>query len=83
MSPSYRACLADFGLAIAIDTNLALTTAMSSTDGTAGTLRWQAPELLLNMENREHKQRKSEATDVYAFALTCYEVSAHSTHIRH
>jgi serine/threonine protein kinase len=75
MSPSYRACLADFGLAIAIDTNPALTSSMSSKDGTAGTLRWQAPELLPNMENREHKQRKTKATDVYAFALVCYEVS--------
>ncbi|KIM87647.1 hypothetical protein PILCRDRAFT_287169 [Piloderma croceum F 1598] len=74
MSPSYRACLADFGLAIAIDTNPALTNAMSSNDGTAGTLRWQAPELLLSMENREHKQRKTKATDVYAFALVCYEM---------
>jgi len=72
---SHRACLADFGLAIARDANPALTTVLTSVDRPAGTARWQAPELFLNVENREQKRRKTEATDIYAFALICYEVS--------
>jgi serine/threonine protein kinase len=36
-----------------------------------GTLRWQAPELLLGMDTDSHT---TFATDVYAFAMVCYEV---------
>jgi serine/threonine protein kinase len=37
--------------------------------GSAGTMRWRAPELLLGEEPNTY------ASDVYAFAMVCYEVS--------
>lgn len=43
-----------------------------------GTLRWQAPELfqdVLDSGTDDTSQRNTPATDVYAFALVCYEVS--------
>ena len=36
-----------------------------------GTLRWFAPELFSGVHLRGH----TFATDIYAFALVCYEVS--------
>jgi len=69
ISPSLRACLADFGLATARDSNPTVITDMS-TNRPAGTLRWQAPELLGGDEN----SRTTFATDVYAFAMVCYEM---------
>jgi serine/threonine protein kinase len=42
-----------------------------STNQTTGTLRWQAPELLLGTDT---DTRTTFATDVYAFAMVCYEV---------
>jgi serine/threonine protein kinase len=38
----------------------------------AGSLRWQAPELLLGIDA---DSRMTFATDVYAFAMVCYEVN--------
>jgi serine/threonine protein kinase len=74
ISRSHRACLADFGLAtVIIDASLAL---MTSTPTHRGSLRWQAPELFAD---NEQNQYPTQATDVYAFALVCYEAS----HIRH
>ena len=35
------------------------------------TLRWSAPELFSGVHSRGH----TFATDIYAFALVCYEVS--------
>jgi hypothetical protein len=37
-----------------------------------GTLRWLAPELI---PRRGVKRHHTHATDIYAFALVCYEVS--------
>ena len=56
-------------------------------NGTTGTPRWLAPELLPNMTKVNATNAASaelhhtKATDVYAFALVCYEVSVicHST----
>jgi serine/threonine protein kinase len=42
------------------------------TNRTTGTLRWQAPELLFGMDTDSHT---TFATDVYAFAMVCYEVN--------
>jgi serine/threonine protein kinase len=44
---------------------------------TVGTLRWQAPELFPDMKSdvAGPKHHNTFATDVYAFALVCFEVS--------
>jgi len=49
-----------------------------TTNKTTGTLRWQAPELIPDMHGEEPdvgERRNSMATDVYAYALVCYEVN--------
>jgi serine/threonine protein kinase len=43
-----------------------------------GTLRWQAPELIPDMQGPEpdvSESRKTMATDIYAYGLVCYEVN--------
>jgi len=50
-----------------------------------GTLRWQAPELFPDMSKTDvsgTEQRKTLATDIYAFAFVCYEVSQIFTSLR-
>jgi len=69
VSPSRRACLADFGLATARDSKPTVRTLMS-TNRTAGTSRWQAPELL----GGDDDSHNTFASDVYAFAMVCYEM---------
>jgi serine/threonine protein kinase len=71
-----RACLADFGLSTAADSKY------MSTTRPRGTLRWQAPELLLDVldsDSPSPERRNTFATDVYAFALVCYEASFNCT----
>jgi serine/threonine protein kinase len=46
-----------------------------STNAKAGTMRWQAPELL-NPNPNEGNGASSVASDVYAFACVCYEVKS-------
>ncbi|KAJ6585269.1 kinase-like domain-containing protein [Mycena capillaripes] len=67
VSPSGRACITDFGLSSVVD-ELSLNLTFSSHIGQAGTLRYQAPELLSN-ECSNHF-----GSDVYAFACVCYEI---------
>ncbi|KAJ7895941.1 kinase-like domain-containing protein, partial [Mycena olivaceomarginata] len=67
VTPSGRACIADFGLASIVD-ELSLKMMFSSNSGRAGTVRYQAPELLTN-ERSNHF-----GSDVYAFACVCYEI---------
>ena len=68
MTPSRRACLADFGLACAKETqSLAVSSGAPTRAG--GTLRWQAPELLTDDD-----ARNTLATDIFAYACVCYEV---------
>jgi len=66
ISASRRACIADFGLAAAKDSMPVDMT--KTTIGSAGTMRWRAPELLLGEEPNTY------ASDVYAFAMVCYEM---------
>jgi serine/threonine protein kinase len=69
ITPSHRACLADFGVASCKDSTSLVTTFTP----TAGTLRWQAPELL-DPELDDASCRATSASDVYAYACVCYEV---------
>jgi len=76
ISPSQRACIADFGFATAMHS--ASTFMMTRTTmQTTGTLRWLAPELLPDMLGRGipiTDPHNTMATDVYAFALVGYEM---------
>ena len=63
-----RACIADFGLSTFSDSGSATTVAESAI---MGTLRWLAPELIPRAGVKRHH---THATDIYAFALVCYEV---------
>jgi hypothetical protein len=72
ISPSGRACIADFGQATTKDSKPVVMT-VNSTRGSSGTMKWQAPELLdQNLDGIG--QPNTPATDVYAFAMVCYEV---------
>ncbi|KAF7354908.1 Protein kinase domain-containing protein [Mycena sanguinolenta] len=67
VTPSGRACISDFGLSTIVD-ELSLKLTFSSRNGRAGTVRYQAPELLKN-ESPNHY-----GSDVYAFACVSYEI---------
>ncbi|KAF7354921.1 Protein kinase domain-containing protein [Mycena sanguinolenta] len=67
VTPSGRACIADFGLSTIVD-ELSLKMTFSSRSGRAGTVRYQAPELLKN-ESSDHY-----GSDVYAFGCVSYEI---------
>lgn len=43
-----------------------------------GTVRWQAPELIPDMQGEDPDvtdRRNTTATDIYAYALVCHEVN--------
>ncbi|KAJ7926346.1 kinase-like domain-containing protein, partial [Mycena leptocephala] len=67
VTPSDRACIADFGLSSIVDV-LSLKFRHSTLSVRVGTARYQAPELLLN-ERSNHF-----GSDVYAFACVGYEI---------
>ena len=71
-----RAYIADFGLATLSHSGSATTLVGSAIMGTP---RWLAPELILHTEAKRHH---TYATDMYAFALVCYEASYTSLHFR-
>jgi serine/threonine protein kinase len=64
VTDTHQACLTDFGLSSITDVR-GFTTLL----GEGGAIRWQAPELL-----GEAEARKTQASDVYAFGMSCYEV---------
>ncbi|KAF8064122.1 kinase-like domain-containing protein, partial [Lyophyllum atratum] len=68
ITDTHRACLADFGLSTASDSQ-ALRLSSFSSNQTGGTPRWTAPELLDGSQ-----ATNSIKSDVYAFACVCYEV---------
>ncbi|KAJ7586517.1 kinase-like protein [Mycena floridula] len=65
VTPSLRACIMDFGLST-ISASQMITSSASSNN--AGTVAWQAPEIL------EHHDRNNQKSDMYSFACVCYEV---------
>ena len=67
-----RAYIADFGLATLTDSGCATTLVGSAIMGTP---RWLAPELIPNAPDAQVKRHHTYASDIYAFALVCYEAS--------
>jgi serine/threonine protein kinase len=68
VTPSCRACIADFGLSVAADPEFKCFPS-SSSRGSTGTLRWKAPELLWEQPNTRE-------SDIYALGCVFYEVGA-------
>ena len=64
-----RAYIANFGLSTLLDSESATTVVGSAIMGTP---RWLAPKLIPCPGVKWHHMH---ATDIYAFALVCYEVS--------
>ena len=56
-----------------------------STKRNSGTVAYQAPELLIDMDNPEMPEpdQVSTKSDIYAFALVCYEVIATQSILKH
>ena len=73
MDSSNRARLADFGLAVVIDESAA-----GSVNGTRGTVRWMAPELMdpekFGFTTECQIRLPSKGTDIYALGMTIFEV---------
>ncbi|KAG6807084.1 hypothetical protein H0H92_008840 [Tricholoma furcatifolium] len=67
-----QACLADFGQSFVTDPDGV--TGISSAPISGGTAGFQAPELL--DINGEGKVRRTKASDVFAFGMSCYEMFA-------
>ncbi|KAJ7855358.1 kinase-like domain-containing protein, partial [Mycena leptocephala] len=66
VTPSGKACIADFGLS-SITHAMTLLFTTSTANGRGGTARYQAPELFQGGQNHF-------GSDVYAFACVCYEI---------
>ncbi|KAG6911105.1 hypothetical protein DXG01_003845 [Tephrocybe rancida] len=71
---SGRASLCDFGLASVTDPKIIKWTSQSTMSSKGGTARWQAPELLQS-EDEVEEAYNTKATDVFAWAGICYELS--------
>ncbi|KAJ7088668.1 kinase-like domain-containing protein [Mycena epipterygia] len=67
VTPSHRACIADFGLSSIVNA-ITLRFTHSTASARGGTTRYQAPELLRG-ESENHF-----GSDVYGFACVCYEI---------
>ena len=75
ITSSHRACLADFGLSTSGESRILKHSSGSHTRIT-GTVRWQAPELLISeSDDFESPNRNTCACDIYSFGCVCYEVS--------
>ncbi|KAF7369138.1 Protein kinase domain-containing protein [Mycena venus] len=70
VTPSRRACIADFGVSSIANAITVRFTHSTITNARRGTTRYQAPELLCG-ESENHF-----GSDVYAFACVCYEIMA-------
>ncbi|KAJ7909213.1 kinase-like domain-containing protein, partial [Mycena leptocephala] len=70
VTPSGKACIADFGVS-SITHAMTLLFTTSTANGRGGTARYQAPELFRGGQNHF-------GSDVYAFACVCYEIMSGS-----
>jgi len=68
VTPSRRACIADFGVSIIANTMTVRFTHSTIANARGGTARYQAPELFTG-ESQNHF-----GSDVYAFACVCHEI---------
>ena len=68
VTDGHRACLADFGLSTASDSQV-LNISSLSTKHAGGTLRWTSPELLEGVQ-----PTNTSSSDIYSFACVSYEV---------
>jgi serine/threonine protein kinase len=76
ISDDWTACLADFGLTGVVEDPASTTGgALTSTANHAGSLRWFAPELIAPTFFGCERFVRTTASDVYAFACVCLEVS--------
>ncbi|KAK7060772.1 hypothetical protein VNI00_000504 [Paramarasmius palmivorus] len=72
ISDDFHCCLADFGLAIAVESQ---SVESSSSGALKGSLRWLAPELLPTGESSLPNQKKNKPQrDIYAFACMILEI---------
>ncbi|KAJ6466793.1 kinase-like domain-containing protein [Mycena sanguinolenta] len=69
VTPSHRACIADFGVSSIAD-SITVRFTHSTVTARAGTARYQAPELF----QAENPAKIHYGSDVYAFACVCYEI---------
>ncbi|KAG6835689.1 hypothetical protein H0H93_015692, partial [Arthromyces matolae] len=70
---AHRARLADFGMAyLDLDADV-MDGCRSEPDVIGSNIRWQAPEVLLSLHQRN--KRATYASDMYAFGCICYEAS--------
>ncbi|KAJ7915743.1 heme peroxidase [Mycena leptocephala] len=75
VTPSGKACIADFGVS-SITHAMTLLFTTSTANGRGGTARYQAPELFQGGRNHF-------GSDVYAFACVCYEVVQEAVKLQH
>jgi len=68
VTDKHRACLADFGLSTASDSQVLNITSLS-TKHAGGTLRWTSPEIF-----EGEQSINTSSSDVYSFACVSYEV---------
>ncbi|RDB23589.1 Serine/threonine-protein kinase STY46 [Hypsizygus marmoreus] len=68
ISDTHRACLADFGLSTASESQVLHLSSFSDAR-VGGTSRWTAPELLNGTQ-----ETNTTKSDIYAFACVCYEI---------
>ncbi|KAG6819970.1 hypothetical protein H0H93_006946 [Arthromyces matolae] len=67
-----RACLTDFGFSsFSMEREIATMGSFSPVSPYGGTVRWQSPELF---DPEKEDVRKSEASDIYAWACVAYEI---------
>ncbi|KAF7377563.1 Protein kinase domain-containing protein [Mycena sanguinolenta] len=69
VTPSHRACIADFGVSSIAD-SITVRFTHSTVTARAGTARYQAPELF----RMEDPAKIHDGSDIYAFACVCYEI---------
>jgi hypothetical protein len=80
VSPSKRACLTDIGQAASKEFEPVVVNVPFWKQGSSSKkqhalgMKWQAPELVLAEYYRTAAPPKTPGTDIYAFAMVCYEV---------
>ncbi|KAJ7737465.1 kinase-like domain-containing protein [Mycena maculata] len=66
VTPSRRACIADFGLSSIVN-EMSISSNHSTTNSAMGTIRWLAPEIIVG-------KSRHFASDIYALGCVCYEI---------